>query len=104
MNVFEKINIDLKPNSPELCAEIDERKSKINGTDAVIIFKNGSFIKVVTAGDSARGSRANILLLDEARMIKKDVIDAVLRKFLTQRRMPKYSRLSKAERLAEYDK
>jgi hypothetical protein len=104
LNVFEKINIDLKPNSPELCAEIDERKSKINGTDAVIIFKNGSFIKVVTAGDSARGSRANILLLDEARMIKKDVIDAVLRKFLTQRRMPKYSRLSKAERLAEYDK
>lgn len=104
LNVFEKIEMELKQNSPELRAEIDERQSKINGTDARIVFKNGSFIKVVTAGDSARGSRANILLLDEARMIRKDVIDAVLRKFLTQRRMPRYAELSRNERLAEYDK
>ena len=104
LNVFEKIDMELKQNSPELRAEIDEKQTKINGTDARIVFKNGSFIKVVTAGDSARGSRANILLLDEARMIRKDVIDAVLRKFLTQRRMPRYSELSRDERLAEYDK
>ncbi len=104
MNVFEKIDMELKQNSPELRAEIDERQSKINGTDARIVFKNGSFIKVVTAGDSARGSRANILLLDEARMIRKDVIDAVLRKFLTQRRMPRYAELSMEQRMAEYDK
>lgn len=103
-NVLEKIDLELKQNSPELRAEIDERQSKINGTDARIVFKNGSFIKVVTAGDSARGSRANILLLDEARMIRKDIIDAVLRKFLTQRRMPRYSKLTRAERMAEYDK
>lgn len=104
LNVFEKIDMELKQNSPELRAEIDERQSKINGTDARIVFKNGSFIKVVTAGDSARGSRANILLLDEARMIRKDVIDAVLRKFLTQRRMPRYAELSREQRIAEYDK
>lgn len=104
LNVFEKIDMELKQNSPELRAEIDERQSKINGTDARIVFKNGSFIKVVTAGDSARGSRANILLLDEARMIRKDVIDAVLRKFLTQRRMPRYAELSREQRIVEYDK
>ena len=103
-NVLEKIDLELKQNSPELRAEIDERQSKVNGTDARIVFKNGSFIKVVTAGDSARGSRANILLLDEARMIRKDIIDAVLRKFLTQRRMPGYSKLTRAERKAEYNK
>lgn len=102
VNVLEKIEYDLKPNSPELRAEI--RESKINGTDARISFKNGSFIKVVTAGDSARGSRANILLLDEARMIRKDVIDAVLRRFLSQKRMPKYSKLTTTERNAEYAK
>lgn len=61
-------------------------------------------IKVVTASDSARGNRANILLLDEFRLIKKDVVDTVLRKFLTQKRMPRYAELSQAERNAEYAK
>lgn len=46
---------ELKPLSPELCNEIDEKQSKINGTNAQIVFKNGSFIKVVTANDNARG-------------------------------------------------
>ena len=49
-------------------------------------------------------SRANVLILDEFRLISKDVIDTILRKFLTQRRMPKYEELTKAERRAEYDK
>ena len=52
--------LELKPNSPELAAEIDEKESKINGTNAQIVFKNSSYIKVVTASDSARG---NVLLL-----------------------------------------
>lgn len=87
-----------------MAAEIDEKQSRINGTDAKIVFKNGSYIKVVTASDSSRGNRANILILDEFRMINKDVIDTILRKFLTQRRMPRYQQLSKEEKLAEYSK
>lgn len=104
INVLEKIILELKPNSPELAAEIDEKETKINGTNAQIVFKNSSYIKVVTASDTARGNRATLLLLDEFRMISKDVIDTILRKFLTQRRMPKYAELTKAQRLAEYDK
>lgn len=104
INVLEKILLELKPNSPELTAEIDERQSKINGTNAQIVFKNGSYIKVVTASDTSRGNRANVLLLDEFRLISKDVVDTVLRKFLTQRRMPRYSKLTEAERQAEYEK
>lgn len=96
--------MELKPNSPELAAEIDEKESKINGTNAMIAFKNGSYIKVVTASDTSRGNRANILILDEFRMVSKDVIDTILRKFLTQRRMPKYEVLSKDEKLREYSK
>ena len=69
INVLEKIIIELKPNSPELRNEIDEKESKVNGTDAKIVFKNGSVIKVVTASDSARGNRANILLIDEYRLV-----------------------------------
>ena len=56
INVLEKIMLELKPNSPELAAEIDEKESKINGTNAQIVFKNSSYIKVVTASDSARGN------------------------------------------------
>lgn len=96
--------LELKPNSPELAAEIDEKETKINGTNAQIVFKNSSYIKVVTASDSSRGNRANLLLLDEFRLISKDVIDTILRKFLTQRRMPRYAELTKEERKVEYAK
>lgn len=104
INVLEKIMLELKPESPELAAEIDEKQTKINGTNAQIVFKNSSYIKVVTASDSARGNRANLLLLDEFRMISKDVIDTILRKFLTQKRMPRYEALTKEARKAEYAK
>ncbi len=104
INVLEKILLELKPNSPELAAEIDDRQTNINGTNAQIVFKNGSYIKVVTASDTSRGNRANVLLLDEFRLISKDVVDTVLRKFLTQRRMPRYSKLTPEERQKEYEK
>ncbi len=104
INVLEKIQTELIPKSITLKAEIDMRASKFSGQDAKICFKNGSYIKVVTAADSARSNRANILIVDEFRMIKKDIVDTVLRKFLTSRRMPPYKDLTEAERSAEYAK
>lgn len=104
INVLEKILLELKPLSKELELEIDEKETKINGTNAQIVFKNRSYIKVVTSTDSARSNRANILILDEFRMIKKWVIDDVLKKFLTYRRMPRYIELSEEQRKAEWDK
>ena len=61
INVLEKRMYELKPASPELCAEIDEKQSKVNGTNAQIVFFNTSVIKVVTASDSARGNRCHVL-------------------------------------------
>ena len=104
ITVLEKILLELKPNSPELCAEIDDKQTRLNGTNAQIVFKNGSYIKVVTAADSSRGNRANVLILDEFRLIDKNTVDTVLRKFLTQRRMPKYQALTEKERQVEYGK
>lgn len=46
-------------------------------------------------------NRANLLLIDEFRMVSKEVIDTILRKFLTLKRMPRYSLLSKEERKIE---
>lgn len=95
---------ELKPASAELRAEINDKESKINGTNAQIVFFNTSVIKVVTASDNARGNRCHVLLLDEYRLISKDTIDTVLRKFLTLRRMPRYEELTEEQRREEYSK
>ena len=100
-NVIDKILLELCPMSPELKAEINYKDTKINGTNAQIVFHNTSVIKVVTATDSSRGNRANVLLLDEYRLISQDTINTILRKFLTLRRMPKYEELTDQQRLAE---
>ena len=104
INVLEKILYEIKPGSAELRSEINDKECRINGTEAKIVFWNTSVIKVVTASDSSRGNRANILLLDEFRLISKNTIDTVLRKFLTLRRMPKYEELTDEERKIEYAK
>lgn len=104
INILQKITMELKPRSRELAAEIDEKNSKINGTDAVLAFKNTSYIKVVTSGESARGQRAHVLILDEFRLINKDTIDTILQHFLASKREPEYSELTDQEREAEKEK
>lgn len=104
INVLEKIQTELLPLSPNLRNEIDMANTKFSGQDAKVLFKNTSYIKVVTASDNARSNRANILIVDEFRMVKKDTIDTVLKKFLTSRRMPPYRDLTLEERKAEYAK
>lgn len=90
VNVLEKIRTEILPKSPELRFELRGGDIKVTSSDTIALFKNGSFIKVVTASDNARGNRANILILDEFRMIDKDTIDTVLTKFLTASRQPGY--------------
>ena len=102
--VLEKILQELRPRSAELACEIDDKETKVNNTIGQIVFKNTSVIKVVTASDTARGNRCNILLLDEYRLISKDTIDTVLNKFLNYRRMPLYAELSEEDRIKEYNK
>ena len=62
----------------------------VGNNKAVIEFYNGSWIKVVTASDSGRGNRANVLVLDEFRMLDKDTINTVLKRFLGTARQPAY--------------
>ena len=104
INILEKIIMELKPKSRELAAEIDEKNSKMNGANAILAFKNSSYIKVVTSGESSRGNRAHVLILDEFRLIDKDTIDTILRKFLANEREPDYSELTEAERAEQKKK
>lgn len=104
--VLLKITDDFMKNygwgSDNLRREISDYSVGINR--AVIEFANGSWIRVVTASDSGRGARANILIVDEFRMVDKDTIDTVLKRFLTAPRQPNYLNNPKYNHLLERNK
>ena len=52
LQILEKIQTELIPRSPNLKNEIDFKETKFSGQDAKVMFKNGSYIKVVTASDN----------------------------------------------------
>lgn len=64
-------------------------------------FKNGSYIHVVTSNDNARHNRANIIVVDEFRLVDLNTINTVLRKFLTAPRQPGYLNNPKYKHLEE---
>ena len=78
--------------------------TSVGNNKAVIEFANGSWIRVVTAADSGRGARCNILVIDEFRMVDLDTINTVLRRFLTAPRQPAYLNDPKYEHLLERNK
>lgn len=88
--------------SANLWNEISDIKVSLN--DASCEFKNGSWIKIVTANDNARSKRANIIVVDEYRMVSKSVIDTVLRRFLTAPRQPAYLKKPEYSGLEERNK
>ena len=83
-----KIQDELMKMSPNLAFEIKD--CSIGQNNAKITWKNGSWAKVCTSSDSGRGSRANVLCVDEYVKVDLTVITMVLRKFLTAPRHPKF--------------
>lgn len=100
--VLEKIINEIMPQSNNLKSEISDFSLSINSS--YIEFYNGSRIRVVTASDSARGARANLLVCDEFRLIPLSVLQLVLKKFLTAPRQPGYLSKKKYEHLRERNK
>jgi len=103
LEIIQKISDDFMKNyswgSSNLRAEIEYISTSLN--NAQCIFRNGSFIKIVTSNDSARHNRANIIVVDEFRMVDLNVINTVLRKFLTAPRTPGYLNNPKYSHLVE---
>ena len=87
--VTEKIP-EIIEGRPLLKREIEALRTGLNEDRPNVSFRNGSWIKVVAATDGARSARANILILDEFRMIDENVYRAVLRPFLAVNRQPGY--------------
>ena len=103
LEVIQKISEDFMKNyswgSDNLRREISYISTSMN--NAVCEFRNGSWIKIVTANDAARHNRANIIVVDEFRMVDINIINTVLRKFLTAPRTPGYLSKKEYEHLAE---
>ena len=83
-----KIRDDFMKRSSMLCNEIE--KVSIGQNDAIIKFRNGSWIQTRTSTDNARGARANIIVVDEFRLVDKHIIDTVIKEFLKAPRQPGY--------------
>ena len=100
--VLLKIQDDFMKRSPILCSEIE--KCNIGQNDATISFKNTSWIKTRTSSENSRSARANIIIVDEFRMVDENVLNTVLRKFLTSPRQPKYLEKPEYKHLQERNK
>lgn len=102
--VLTKISEDFCVNygygSNNLNREIENINIGIN--KAEINFHNGSWIKVVTASDTGRGARANIVIIDEFRMVEKSIIDTVIKRFLASPRQPNFLNLPEYKNKQEY--
>ena len=96
--VSEKIKKELIPASPNLDREIKDIKTSANETE--VFFHNGSSIIVVPASENARGARGTVMIYEEFRMIKKEIVDSVLSPFLIVRPVP-YLKKKEYEHLKE---
>ena len=86
VNVLKKITTILMPRSSNLRLEIEDYQ--MNQSIAFIQFKNGSRIEVVTAGETGRGARANIIIVDEFRLVDLTTLTSIIKRFLSGERSP----------------
>ena len=86
--MISKITDDFMHSSHMLNYEIESIKTGQN--ECVIFFKNGSFIKAITATESSRGGRSHIILVDESRLIPQKIVDTILRPMNSTPRHPGY--------------
>lgn len=105
LEVIQKIEEDFMKlhswGSSNLCAEITNISTSVN--KPIVEFNNGSWIKTAVASDSARHNRANIIIVDEFRLVPKTIIDTILKKFLTAPRQPGYLSLSPYKNNEKYE-
>lgn len=80
--------IALSEKYPMIKAHIT--KINFSKEHGMISFRGGSKIETCVSGEGSRGNRAQILVLDESRLMFKDDIQDNLRKFLTGKRSPLY--------------
>lgn len=76
----------LLDNHPNVAREIKALHYDANSSEAV--FHNSSTIKVVPSSDSARGGRATFVIIEESRLVPREIIEGIIRPFLETRTPP----------------
>lgn len=100
--IIMKISDDFMQRSDMLRNEIS--KISVGQNDCEVKFKSGSFMRVVTPTETARGARSNIVILDESRMIPQKIVDTVLRPMNSAPRQPGYLNKPQYAHLQEMNK
>lgn len=77
-------------------------RTSMNTSDPNVIFWNGSWIKITASNQQARSKRANILIVDEFRLVDPLIYRNVLRRFLAVSRQPGFLRKEEYRGKKEY--
>ena len=101
--IVQKIQNEFMHLSPALRMEIKGQPS-VSRDNCGVNFKNGSFMRVVIAGETARGSRSNLLIIDESRLVDQKIVDTILRPMNGTPRQPGYLNDPKYAHLQESNK
>lgn len=83
--IDEKLS-SLRDTYPNVAREIKSITSNANIHEA--IFHCGSTIKVVPSSESARGNRANYIIVEESRLVPKEILEQIIKPFLFVRNPP----------------
>jgi len=83
--VSEKIG-DLREKHPNVDREISKFTSSKDSYG--VEFQNGSKLTIVASSDTSRGNRSNYTIIEEARLVPQEVLDAVILPFLVIRTPP----------------
>jgi len=77
---------ELRRKHPNVAREI--RKLTNNPNDSSILFQNGSTVLAVPSSDSARGNRANYIIIEESRLVPREILEKVIKPMLEVRTPP----------------
>ena len=81
---------ELRSNHPNVNREIESLTNNPNGSE--VKFHCGSNIKSVPCSESARGNRANYIIIEESRLVPKEILESVIKPFLEVRNPPYMSK------------
>jgi hypothetical protein len=78
--------VQLQNQYTNVAREIDHITYNSNNYEA--IFRCGSSIKVVPSSESSRGNRANYIVIEESRLVPKEILESIIKPFLEVRTPP----------------
>lgn len=83
--ILDKIS-SLRDIYPNIAREI--KSITINANMNICYLHNGSTIKVVPSSESSRGNRATYIIIEESRLVPKEILEAIIKPFLYSRKPP----------------